>query len=153
MNYRQQIDRISGHLGKITQLYHECAKLHGLTYNTMLVLGALRYYQSCTQKQIAEACGLPKQSVNTIVKDFQNKGYVELLAGNNKKEKLVTLTPAGQVFSDTVLEPRIAIEERVLQQIGETQCQQLSDILEQFADNFQKEVVQLQNTKNNERNI
>ncbi|MDP8163213.1 MarR family transcriptional regulator [Pasteurella skyensis] len=139
MNYRQQMDLITTHIATITQLYHECAKLHGMTYNTMMVLGALRHHQTCTQKQIVETWGLPKQSVNTIIKKLHNEQKVEFSQGRNNKEKLVQFTDKGKVFSDTVLQPILAMEERVLQHIGEKECQQLENTMAKFATFFTEE--------------
>ncbi|PID44469.1 MAG: hypothetical protein CSB47_11100 [Proteobacteria bacterium] len=139
MNYRQQMDKIAVHLGKITKLYHECAKAQGMTYNGMMVLGALRHNQTCTQKQIAEEWGLPKQSVNTIIKKLHDDQYVEFLPGRNNKEKLVTLTDEGKVYADEALQPVLVMEERVLQHIGEEECQQFERITEKFATFFTEE--------------
>ncbi len=139
MNYRQQMDEIAVHLGKITKLYHECAKAQGMTYNGMMVLGALRHYQSCTQKQIAEEWGLPKQSVNTSIKKLHDDQYVEFLPGRNNKEKLVAFTAEGKVFADKVLKPVLTIEERVLQRIGEEECQQLEKTTAKFSHFFEEE--------------
>ncbi len=139
MNYRQQMDRIAVHLGKITQLYHECAKAQGMTYNGMMVLGALRHSQRCTQKQIVEQWGLPKQSVNTIIKKLHNDQYVKFLPGRNNKEKLVTLTAKGKAFADEVLQPILAMEERVLERIGEEECRQIKKNTEKFATFFTEE--------------
>ncbi len=139
MNYRQQMDSIAVHLGKITKLYHQCAKLHGMTYNTMMVLGALRHYQTCTQKQIVEQWGLPKQSVNTIIKKLHNDQYVALLPGRNNKEKLLTFTDKGKAFTDEVLQPILAMEERVLERMGEEKCRQIEKNTEKFANFFSEE--------------
>ncbi len=139
MNYRQQMDEIAVHLGKITKLYHECAKAQGMTYNGMMVLGALRHYQNCTQKRIAEEWGLPKQSVNTIIKKLHDDQYVEFLPGRNNKEKLVTFTADGKAFADKALKPVLTMEERALQRIGEEECQQLEKTIKKFAIFFTEE--------------
>ncbi len=139
MNYRQQMDRIAVHLGKINKLYHECAKLHGMSYNTMMVLGALRHFQRCTQKQIVEEWGMPKQSVNTIIKKLHDKQHIEFLQGTNRKEKIITLTAKGKAFTDETLQPILAMEERVLERIGEENCRQLEKTTEKFATFFTEE--------------
>ncbi len=147
MNYRQQMDNIAVHITSITQLYHECAKLQGMSYNTLMVLGALRHKQNCTQKQIAQQWGLPKQSVNTIIKKLQAEQYVELLEGRNNKEKLVQFTDKGKAFADSVLEPILAMEERVLQRIGEEQSRQFENTTAKFAQFFQEEFSAYQQSK------
>ncbi len=139
MNYRQQMDKISAHVFSYTQLYYECAKLSGMTYNTMIVLYALRQMQPCTQKQIAVQCGLPKQSVNTIIKKFHNEQYVEFLQGNNKKEKLLQFTHEGKELADSKLQPILDMEERILQRMGEEDSRQLEKNMAVFTHFFQEE--------------
>ncbi|MBS9779717.1 MAG: winged helix-turn-helix transcriptional regulator [Moraxellaceae bacterium] len=144
MNYRQQMDNIIVHIGQMTKLYHDCAKSHGMSYNTMMVLGALHHYKKCTQKQISEEWGLPKQSVNTIIKKLQAEQYVELLEGRNKKEKLLIFTDKGNAYANKVLKPILAMEERVLQRIGEEQSQQFENTTAKFAQFFQEEFIAYQ---------
>ncbi|MDB1144718.1 MAG: MarR family transcriptional regulator [Alcaligenaceae bacterium] len=139
MNYRKQMDLIAVHITTITKLYHECAKLHGMSYNTMMVLGALRHYQTCTQKQIVEQWGLPKQSVNTIVKKLHHEEHIKFLKGSNKKEKLMAFTDKGKTFADHMLKPILQMEERVLHRIGEEACQQLEKTTSKFATFFTEE--------------
>ena len=46
---------------------------------------------------ISEKWHIPKQTVNTILKDFQNKGYVEMVSSeDDKRNKIVCLTEAGK---------------------------------------------------------
>ncbi len=147
MNYRQQMDMINIHIGKITKLYHECAKLHGISYNTMMILLALRQYQSCTQKQIAEEWGMPKQSVNTIIKKLQAEQYIEFAQGRNNKEKLVIFTDKGNAYADSVLESILDMEVRILQRIGEEDSRKLEQTTEKFAQFFQEEFIAYQPDK------
>ncbi len=143
MNYREQMNRINAHIGKITKLYYDIAKSQGISYNAMMVLYTLEQTQSCTQKQIAEECGLPKQSVNSIIKNLHNAGHVELLTGKNKKEKLVAFTDTGKTYADEMLEPIFAIEEHVLQRMGED-SQHLERSTEKFADIFSTKFINYQ---------
>ncbi|MEI3306811.1 MAG: helix-turn-helix domain-containing protein [Dysosmobacter sp.] len=65
-----------------------------MSFHTALTLYALDQDGGCTQKQIAENWMIPKQTVNTVVKDLERRGYVSLRAGRDQKEKLV-LYPGG----------------------------------------------------------
>ncbi len=140
MNYPQQMDNIIVHIGQMTKLYHDCAKSHGMSYNTMMVLGALHHYKKCTQKQISEEWGLPKQSVNTIIKKLQAEQYVELLEGRNKKEKLLIFTDKGNAYADKVLQPIMDMEERALQRMGEEDSRQFEQIMARFTTFLEEEM-------------
>lgn len=57
-------------------MYDDWAREQGLSSNSALIL----YYlyeakESCTQKSISQMRSIPKQTVNTILKDFSANGY------------------------------------------------------------------------------
>ena len=55
-------------------MYEEWAKAHGLSSNGVLVLYSLHNDNGeCTQKSISQKWYIPKQTVNTKLKDLQTK--------------------------------------------------------------------------------
>ena len=75
MNARQQVEQMCVCLCRQEALYGEWAKAHGMSYNTVMTLYALAQARGCTQKQIAEEWLIPKQTVNTIVKELERQGF------------------------------------------------------------------------------
>ncbi|MBS9779715.1 MAG: winged helix-turn-helix transcriptional regulator [Moraxellaceae bacterium] len=144
MNYRQYMQMITGYNLKLTQLYYDYAKQNGIRYNTLAVLYVVHLANSCTQKLICQQTGLPKQTVNAVIKDFLYQQYVEFAQGANKKEKLVQFTDSGQQYAEQLLMPIFAIEEKVLKRMGEKKCQQIIDEMEEFTFFFEKELINLQ---------
>ena len=79
-------------------LYSEWAKAHGLSYNELLVMLSLTREADapCTQKDICRQWLLPKQTVNSALKNLVRAGYLRLEATDgNLKNKWVCLTETG----------------------------------------------------------
>ena len=56
--------------------------------------------ENCMQKSILQKWSIPKQTVNTILKEFSVNGYIELLTNKeDKRNKLITLTPKGKAYA------------------------------------------------------
>lgn len=87
-----------------TQLYEKWSKQRGITYNTVLAFCTLLSNQEhCTQKMICEQWSLPKQTVNTILKDFEKKGYVSFAyMPSDKRNKLISLTDNGREYANEI---------------------------------------------------
>ena len=77
-----QLQRYYALWKECTAMYEEWSKDQGLSSNGIFALYS--FYESngrCTQKMISEEWNIPKQTVNTILKDFQKrkgwKGHYE----------------------------------------------------------------------------
>ncbi len=122
MNYRETMARLNAALNKIDLAYEVIAKKHGLTYNSLMMIYVIIENENITQKQTCDELHLPKSTVHSILLDFMKQGYVELVEGNNKKEKFIAVTHAGQQFFLKILEETQALEKNVLDAIGEEAC-------------------------------
>lgn len=142
MNYQKQMELLTAYNCKINLLYGEWARKQGMSYYTFIILFALWEAPSCTQKQIAESWMLPKQTVNTVIKQLEKQGYVELTVGRNQKEKLVLLTEAGAHFVAELVSRTDGLEEGILKRFGEADCKMLIDALQRFAEIFEEELEQ-----------
>ena len=78
---REQMKQIDRAIWQTTALYAEWSRMQGLTYNTLLVLCAIDRFGTPIQKQIAEGYSLPKQTVNSIVKELERRGWVHTQIG------------------------------------------------------------------------
>ena len=77
-----QLQRYYALWKECTAMYEEWSKDQGLSSNGVFALYS--FYESngrCTQKMISEKWNIPKQTVNTILKDFQKKGYIRIRNG------------------------------------------------------------------------
>lgn len=140
MNYKKQMDIITTYNCKVAILYSELSKKLGISYHAMLVLFSIKQNEPCTQKMIANECLLSKQTVNSIIKDFQNKGYVSLKNGRNQKEKLIEYTENGKQFYNNISKEFERIEESVLKRIGNKESELLANEIKKFAEIFEEEL-------------
>lgn len=101
------------------RLYDEIAKRTNLSRYQMLILYHLDYSDDMTQSKLVEALYLPKQTVNSILLKWKEEGYLTFeFLENNKKEKKIVLTEAGNIFIKTSLKELKIIEKNVLKKMG-----------------------------------
>lgn len=83
--------------GRSDALYNRWAAAHGVNNYRLFVLYVLDNHPGATQKAIADHAGLPKQTVNTVVRALRDEGYVTLSpASGDRREKNASLTPADR---------------------------------------------------------
>ena len=91
---------------KMDSLYSQYAKSVGLNSSSVVIIQFLSdFSQVCTQKDICEGLGLPKQLVNTIIKTFWEQGFVQLKEGKDRRHKQIIITKSGKAFFASILHP------------------------------------------------
>ena len=138
MNTREQMDRIDMDICRSAALYGEWAKNHGITYNMLVVLCALDQAPDCTQKQISVERMIPKQTVNTIIKELERKGYLQISEG--EREKRVSFTENGRVYAGAILEKLYQLEDRVMERMGPEMCRAMLESQRAFTQALSQEV-------------
>ena len=70
----------------------------------MWILYALNDGENHTQREICVDWGLPKSTVNTVVSEMKQNGYIELEPIKGKRREMtILLTEKGKQYADTVL--------------------------------------------------
>ena len=114
--------------GRSDALYNRWAAAHGVNNYRLFVLYVLDNHPGATQKAIADHAGLPKQTVNTVVRALRDEGYVTLShASGDRREKNASLTPAGQTYARALLEPLYALEDTGFARMGDARVQEMMD--------------------------
>ncbi len=115
-------------------MYEEWAREHGLSSNSVLILYSLyECGENCTQKSISQKWSIPKQTVNTILREFVSKGYIELTASKeDRRNKLLRLTADGEVYAGRIIEALHEKELFVLDKIGLNAVTEMNDATEMF---------------------
>ena len=84
--------------------YYRWAKRSKVTWHTLDLLYALDDGLPHSQKQICEEWGIPKTTINTVVRSCREAGYVTLEAmPGAPRERQVCLTAAGRAYAGRVL--------------------------------------------------
>ncbi len=123
-------------------MYEEWAKTQGLSSNGVLVLYSFCEEEACTQKIISQKWCIPKQTVNTILKDFLKKGYVEMFSmPEDKRNKLICLTDSGKKYADEVMNRLHEKEMYVMEKMGLDSILSMNDHIELFMKLFREEGV------------
>lgn len=140
MNYIKQIELLTGHISKANIIYTEYAKHYHMTYNKLMIYYALNLYAPCTQKNIVEESGIAKQTVHTVIKDMIKNELVRLEAGDNKKEKLITLTTKGKTDVAKIIDRLMSIEVKSMSIFSDTEIAETVETIGKLTDRFEIEL-------------
>ena len=119
-------------------MYDDWAREQGLSSNSALILYSLyETKENCTQKSISQMWSIPKQTVNTILKEFSANGYIELLTDTeDKRNKLITLTPEGNAYAGKIVEALHKRELFAIDRMGLENITRMNDDTELFISLF-----------------
>lgn len=127
--------------GQANALYSLWSASKDVNYYLLFVLYTLDDQKSITQKKICTCTGLTKQTVNNVIRLLKKDGYVMLSPGiNDRREKQVSLTEKGIVYSQELLTPLKELEQRVLSIMGNDRVKQMVDDISLYNTIFEKEM-------------
>lgn len=136
-----EIKDVSLAVCQLKSLYTQWAKEHSINYNKLLVLYVVYETRLCTQKQIIDKYGIPKQTVSNIISGLLKDGYVDVTKSRKyHREKLIELTDEGVKYAEGILLPFIRLEERIGAQMGVDAVDTLARLLLTYIDTFTKEI-------------
>ena len=131
---RAYINRLWACTNIIDGLYYQCARTLGLKDNTLSLFYALADGQPHSQKQICEEWLISRTTLNTIVKECIEKGYLTLQANAHSKEKQILLTESGRQYASKLLGFLYRAEEAAIKETLERHGDAFITALEEFAD-------------------
>lgn len=119
-------------------VYAEWAKAQGLSSNSLLILLAIHEGgEDCTQKKISQKWLIPKQTTNMVLKDFEQKGLVELSPmSEDKRNKVIHFTTMGKEYADAIISKLHKVELFVIEKMGIERMKQLNDSTALFVELF-----------------
>lgn len=125
-------------LYQIDGFYDDFAKKTGVKENLIWILYGLNDGKEHSQKELCESWSLHRSTVNTIMKELEKKGWVELLKiEGEKREMKIHLTPLGKEKSDLILEKIYQIEKACFSSIQEN-GELLLHLLKTIKENLKK---------------
>jgi DNA-binding MarR family transcriptional regulator len=132
---------ISAGVSRIEGLYSKWAQKHGVPYGIVQVFYILRLNGAVTQKQISEICEIPKQTVNSVIKQLKADNHITLIANKeDKREKKIQLTPLGEAYSMELLKHFFELNETVGKRVGINLINQLSNGIKTLGDALEMEM-------------
>lgn len=136
---REAIDQINRCMNRIDGLYYMASRKLGVKDNTLLLFYVLNDGEVHSQKEICEEWLIPRTTINTVVKEAVNKGYVRLEHSDHTREKTIMLTEAGKTYADRLLQKVFAAEEQALERTLQEFSPELLKGLEAFTNCMQEE--------------
>lgn len=105
-------------------LYEDWARKHGLSYYELLVILSLSEKDMVhTQKNICRRWQLPKQTVNSILKNFIGRDWVVLVpSAEDKRNKVIVPTKEGKSVIHKVSSQLAQDEKNAWKALGEKAC-------------------------------
>ncbi len=99
---------------EIDDIYHQFAVKNSMSDSVFWIFYNLYIKTECTQKDICSDWQFSKQTINSAIKDLENKNYIELkYKENNKKNKIISITEKGKEYADKAILKIIEIEKNV----------------------------------------
>ena len=136
---REYIDRLWGCTNIIDGLYYKSARSLHIKDNTLALFYALGDGKIHSQKQLCEEYLFPKTTLNTIVRECTEKGYIALIREHGSKEKSITLTDRGREYAHSILEPIYAPEAAAMRRTLQQFSPKFVEALEDFTKHLQEE--------------
>ena len=131
-DYREEIRRIMVSVNVIDGIYAMGAKKIGIKDNSLSLLYALDDGKPHSQKEICEHWLIPKTTLNTIVKECVNAGYIVLDGIKHTKEKEIRLTDKGQEYAKTILNQVYELERRAMEKTLSSYSPDFVQALDEF---------------------
>ena len=120
------------------EVYGEWAQERGLSYFELMVLLALAEGER-TQARICEQWSMSKQTVHSILRQFQARGWVTLeTRPEDRRSKTVRLTAAGEAAALPLHREIIDHERRVWEALGEDTVDTLMAIQARYIRTFRE---------------
>ena len=130
------------YINQIRGSWVQLAKKFDINYHEMLLLYHLYTNGSCTQKLICEYYLLPKQTVNNIVMEMKERQFIEMgFAENNRKEKVLVLTAAGEEYISQLVSSMNRVEEDMAEKMGEENLSALANLLVDYSNIIREEII------------
>ena len=133
MNSRSFFYDFGRALYHVDSFYDEFAKQSNVSSALLWVLYALNDGNSHTQIEISNDWELPKTTVNTVIKEIQKNGYVDLIPiKGRRREMSIVLTESGKKYADSILSDLYKKEAEVYKTLRSEEYE-VVDLLERIA--------------------
>lgn len=102
---------------------------HDIHTGQWLVLRDIANFQPTTLVKISHRRSIEKPTTRKIVKVLLENNWIIATQGNDKREKLLSLTPVGKALFDAINEEVTVVQENIIKKVGLTEAK-LSEIIE-----------------------
>lgn len=110
---------------KSNEVYHDMALRLGLSNSAFDILYSISELgDGCLQKDICNATFIPKQTVNSSIRQMEAAGYLTLSSGKGRSMH-INLTDTGRTLLEQTIYPVMQIENEAFSCMNEEECRQM----------------------------
>ena len=119
---------------EMNDLYEDWAKRHGMSFSELLVaLSLVQQPKGCRQSDICRHWALPKQTVNSVLKQWQKQEWVTFARDElDRRARRVSLTSHGAAHAGKIARQLIEMESQVWDKMGAETAQLLLETTQQY---------------------
>ena len=117
---------------EFNDIYHEAALRLGLSNSAFDIFYAIcELGDGCLQRDICNMTFIPKQTVNSSIRNLEKEGYLTLLHGKGRNMHIYLTEHGKEVLKDLIY-PVIEVENNSFQELTEEERQQLLCLLARY---------------------
>lgn len=121
----------------LNELYAQWAKKHGLTINALLALYVIQNTENCSQQDICRVLQLPKQTIHSILKKFEQADYISQQTNcADQRSKILIFTDKGKEYAGELLSKLYNVEAEAFRTMKPEQIKGFIESGYTFLENF-----------------
>ena len=124
------------------RFYYKFAKRYDMSDMALYTLQIIFYSNECIQNDLAEKLSLPKQTICSILNNFEKKGYIKReINPKDKRNRFVNLTKKGLEFAKPIIEDLENLDKSVLKCLTDEDIKKYTDCQKEiikFMENYFK---------------
>lgn len=95
----------------------------------------LIFDKGVSQSMIVNKMAVAKQTINNIIMELYEKGYVKTITDkSDKRLKILVLTEKGNEYAKTYLNPIIELDKKLFDKLGKDKIRKMTDDLSELAE-------------------
>ncbi len=139
-HYRKEIRQVIVSVNMIDGIYDILSKNRKIKQNMLALLYAIDDGKLHSQTEICEQWLIPRTTINTIVKECINDGYITFDTSRHTKEKIICITDKGKEYAQSILKQIYEIEYRAMEKTLSKYSVEFVQAMKEFADNLKFEI-------------
>ena len=124
------------------RFYYKFAKQYGMSDIALYTLQLIYNSKECIQNDLADKLALPKQTICSILDNFEKKGYIKReINPKDKRNRFVSLTKKGLEFAKPIIEDLENLDKSILKYLSDEDIKKYSDCQKEiikFMENYFK---------------
>lgn len=114
MNSKQFFYELGKAIYRLDAAYNSFAKESAVAPSLMWILYAINDDKEHTQIEICKDWDLPKSTVNTIIKELEEQGYINLYPIKGKRREMsIVISESGKIYANKLLSKLYEVESRI----------------------------------------